>query len=406
MQDFHGDIPGFEAMSEFANDNLLLDAVVRKQLTKYLSRVTEPLSAETTHALSVNFGDSPEWHEVTLKSTLLDVIARISSRVFLGTQLCRNEEWLSITKAYTINLFVAAVKLRMYPRPLRKLVHWFIPECKKLRGQFDESRRVIHPVIAARRETRRAALAAGEKVPYFNDALDWVDEESSAKGIKYDPVGFQLMLSVAAIHTTTDLLVQVMIDLAQHPEFMELAREEIVRELRDGGWKKASLYNMKLLDSIVKESQRLKPISLAAMRRRAVKDIKLSTGLVLKKGTRTIVDIYRMRDPEVYDNPDEWDGYRFLKLRALPGKDNMAQLVATHRDHLAFGHGIYACPGRSFAANEIKVALCHILMKYDWILAPGTDTQPMVIGASNSSSPTAKILIKKREKIELDVDSV
>ncbi|KAI1855451.1 hypothetical protein JX266_000316 [Neoarthrinium moseri] len=406
MQDFHGDIPGFEAMSQFANDSLLLEAVVRKQLTKYLSQVMEPLSAETTHALAMNIGDSQDWHEITLKPTILDVIARISSRVFLGTQLCRSEDWLQITKAYTINLFVAAGKLRMYPRPLRRFIHWFVPECKKLRGQFGEARRVIDPVIAARREMRQAAIRKGEKVPYFNDALDWADEEASAKNMSYEPAGFQLMLSVAATHTTTDLLVQVMIDLAQHPEFMDMAREEIVRELRSNGWKKTSLYNMKLLDSIAKESQRLKPISLAAMRRRATADIKLSTGLVLKKGTRTIVDIFRMRDPEVYEDPEKWDGSRFVKMREQPGKKNQSMLVSTHRDHLAFGHGVYACPGRAFAANEIKVALCHLLMKYDWKLAPGTDIKPMVIGAANGSSPIAKILIRKRKTVELDIDAL
>lgn len=36
LEDFHGNIPGFEAMSQFVNDGLLLQNVARKQLNKYL----------------------------------------------------------------------------------------------------------------------------------------------------------------------------------------------------------------------------------------------------------------------------------------------------------------------------------------------------------------------------------
>lgn len=33
-----------------------------------------------------------DWHEIPLRETILHAIARISSRVFLGEELCRNEE--------------------------------------------------------------------------------------------------------------------------------------------------------------------------------------------------------------------------------------------------------------------------------------------------------------------------
>lgn len=198
-----------------------------------------------------------------MKPILLDVVSRISSRIFLGPDICRNEEWLNLTKGYTINLFTGAMKLRVWPKFLRPYAHWFIPECVTLRNQVRDVRRLIEPLIQHRRDLRAAALANGEKPPYFNDALDWADEEAAATNLKYDPAAFQLMLSVGAIHTTTDLLVQVMLDLAQHQEYFQPAREEIISELKaGGGWKKTSVHNMKTLDSFAKESQRLKPVSL------------------------------------------------------------------------------------------------------------------------------------------------
>lgn len=37
-----------------------------------------------------------KWHTVVLKDILLDLIARISSRVFLGDELFRDQEWLKV----------------------------------------------------------------------------------------------------------------------------------------------------------------------------------------------------------------------------------------------------------------------------------------------------------------------
>lgn len=107
---------------------------------------------------------------------------------------------------------------------------------------------------------RAAAIASGQSEPWFNDAIDWFEEFFD--GSPYDPVGLQINLSVGAIHTTTDLLYWTMICIADHPEYFDLLREEIIRVLSSEGWRKTSLYNLKLLDSVIKESQRLKPTSI------------------------------------------------------------------------------------------------------------------------------------------------
>lgn len=193
---------------------------------------------------------------------MLDIVARMSSRVFMGKQLCRDPEWLKITKGYTVNLFFAATKLRVYPRALRPLVHWFLPECRNIRTQYREAHRVIEPVLDKRREIRQQAIREGKPAPYFDDALDWADEEAERLGVEYNHEAFQLMLSMAAIHTTTDLLVQVLLDLAQHPEVIPVVREEIVRVLKAEGWGKTALDRLTTMDSLIKESQRLKPVSM------------------------------------------------------------------------------------------------------------------------------------------------
>ena len=58
----------------------------------------------------------------------------------------------------------------------------------------------------------------------------------------------QLSLSMAAIHTTGDMITQVIYDLCEHPELIRPLREEAIAVFGNSGWKRASLYNLKLMD--------------------------------------------------------------------------------------------------------------------------------------------------------------
>ncbi|KAF4924062.1 Cytochrome P450 monooxygenase TRI1 [Colletotrichum viniferum] len=396
---FQTKTPGFDAFREGTCDSITL-IVINKDLTKALAKVTEPLADETSLALKDIFTDSKEWHAIPMRPTILHFIARISSRVFLGTELCRNEDWLTITKEYTMNGFSAADRLREWPRFMRPIVHWFMPGCQKARSQIAEAANIIKPVIEKRRALKAAAIADGRTPPEFNDAIDWF--EAASKGKHYDPAISQLFFSTVAIHTTTDLLGQVLVDVARNPEIIEPLRNEIVDVLSAGGWKKTSLYSMKLLDSVVKESQRMKPLQLASMQRVAVGDVTLSDGTFIPKGSSVSVSSHALFDANVYENPEKWDGYRFLRMREQPGKENVSQLVSTAPEHLGFGHGKHACPGRFFAANEIKIALVYILLQYEWRLPAGANTSIVDFGINPVLNPMLELEIRRREE-EVDM---
>ncbi|KEY63915.1 hypothetical protein S7711_10234 [Stachybotrys chartarum IBT 7711] len=402
-EDFHAKIPGFEPFAAATRADELTQAVVRKQLTKFLNKVTKPLSEEASFATELRFGTSLEWRTFVAYSETLDIIARISSRVFLGEEVCRNQDWLDIIKSYTITSFAAADNLRRYPKWMRNIVHWFQPGCKETRDQVARAKKIVGPVIEKRRLARKDAAANGLAAPRFDDALDWFEEESH--GRPYDAAIIQLNLSVAAIHTTSDLMTETILKLAQTPELMGELRQEISSVLRADRWKKTALYNMKLLDSVIKETQRMRPIQTISMNRKATADVKLPSGQIIPKGARTVCCADLRLSPEVYEDPLKFDGHRFQKWRATE-KDMNAHLVSTGPASLGFGHGLHACPGRFFAANEIKVALCHLIMKYDWKLAPDSPTEPLAYGFSLAPNPMAKVMVRRRAQIEMDIDNI
>ncbi|KAI0423423.1 cytochrome P450 monooxygenase [Xylaria sp. FL1042] len=399
------EVPGFEPLAALGENGTLVQIIARNQLTKLLNQVTAPLSEEAALAVSLNLGESTDWKEMVMMPPLRDITVRMSSRVFLGEELSRNDDWLHIMSNYTVDVFIAGTTLSAYNKNLRPYIGWLFPECRRIKDYYWRARNLIEPIMKNRENLKRAALAEGQPEPVFNDALEWLVQESKKQKSGYDVATFQLIISLVATNTTTDLLHLTLVDLIQHPETLQAVRDEIAQVLKADGWKKTSLYNMKLLDSVIKESQRINP-AFTAMRRSVEGDTKLSDGTLLKKGARVHIDTHRMQDPKVYENPEEWKGSRFSDLRAQPGKEHLAQLVTTSVDHFGFGHGQHACPGRFFAANELKIALCHLLIKYDWKLVPGTPTNIVRVGFTQKPSSATKVLCRRREVMELDIDAI
>jgi len=235
-------------------------------------------------------------------------------------------------------------QLNSYPAISRRIIAPYLTRVQALREQVREARGLIGKVL-----NERAKLEAKGEKPEYVDAIEWFKDV--AHGRHYDPVHVQLTLSFVAIHTTADMITQLMFDLAQSPEYIQPLREEVIAVLGKDGWKKISLYKLKLLDSAMKESQRLRPINDTALRRIVLKKIKLSDGTVLRPNQVFAATSTQHWDPQIYPNADKFVADRFLKMRAEPGKENIGQFVSTSVNHLGFGHGNHACPGRFFCVK-------------------------------------------------------
>ncbi|KAJ5055627.1 cytochrome P450 monooxygenase-like protein [Bipolaris maydis] len=330
IQDFHSNTPEFTPIKIIEHQGQVLQNVTQKPLTKLLN-------------------------------SMLDFIARLSSR-------------LKITKQYTVDITCAALMLTPVPLSLRFLVAIFSKQCRAVRGQLRRAQELIRPVIEERRLLKEQARKEGKLILKFNDAIEWGDQE--CKGISYDPASLQLLLSVATIYTTSDLLLKLLILLAREPELIEPLREEIIT----------------LVDSAIKEAQRLMPIKHLSMRRIATKDVHVAeSNITIRKGEYVTVE-----DTHGASLPAGEDIQKF---------DIYPHFVSTSPEHLGFGHRTHACPSRFFAANEIKIALCFLLLQYDWELAPGTTADLNHFGLSCLVDPNSTLRYRKREA-EIDLEAL
>ena len=101
------------------------------------------------------------------------------------------------------------------------------------------------------------------------------------------------------------------------------------------------------------------------MTRVASKDYTFADGTRIPQGTTVSVNPTQAHhDPETYENPEQFEGFRFAKMRFQQG-GKKHDIVATSPKFLSFGNGRHARPARYFAACKLKIMLAHTVLNYD-----------------------------------------
>ena len=74
------------------------------------------------------------------------------------------------------------------------------------------------------------------------------------------------------------------------------------------------------------------------------------------------------------------------------------------KEHMHFGHGKHACPGRALAVNELKMVLACFLLDYD-LKYPQGKVRPVkqTVDEIVFADPKAPMLIRKRKGKNLKV---
>ncbi|KAL8367125.1 hypothetical protein RB595_008885 [Gaeumannomyces hyphopodioides] len=367
--------------------------VIKATLTPALAKLNPILTEEVARAVRSEVPACPDWTEVNIYQKLLRIVAIVSGRIFLGPELCHDEGYIEAAINYTVELFgarTALVQIKPWLRPFRAP---FLPEVRQLRVREEKFNAVIQPIVRARREAERND--PGYVKP--DDMLQWTLDGKAkdvAKGAAAEMTDrqlakLQLSLSLAAIHTTSMMVTNAFYDLAANPDVIAELREECSTALAASGgvFSSPALQSLKKLDSCLKETLRVNPPGFASFTRKVLKPITLSNGQLIPAGVTLEVAAYpQSRDPEPYPEPERWDGLRFYRLREAgedfnaksAGRQGSAveanahnQFVSVSHRSLVFGYGRHACPGRFFAANEIKMIVARCLLEYDIKLPEG-----------------------------------
>ncbi|KAH7320704.1 cytochrome P450 [Stachybotrys elegans] len=353
-------------------------------LTRNLGRIHETLSnaideaVETEISTSGSVNPANEWTTVIIDESLARIVAIASGTVFIGHNAARRREWLDAAANFTTTAFIARFLIKWWPAPLRGIVSPFLPHVWSVRRQRRDALKFLVPIV----ELRRTMIKSGEEVP--NDMLQWMLNKHDFEDSQNDAeIANQLLqLTWVALHTASLTATSILYDLLLHGgTVIEELREEINTTLQEHGGKfsVSSLSQLKLLDSVMKESQRMHPLGLTRYVRYVKDPIQLHDGRTVPSGSIVEVPhIAQLRDEANYPEAEKFDPYRYYQFRTGARPDpfdynnkDQHQFATATRENLTWGYGQHACPGRFFASNEIKLILARVLTTFDLKLPEG-----------------------------------
>ncbi|MEW5312950.1 MAG: hypothetical protein WDW38_004547 [Sanguina aurantia] len=208
-----------------------------------------------------------------------------------------------------------------------------------------------------------------------------------------------LSMLVAGHETTGSVLTWTMYLLAQNPEKMAKAQEEVDRVMGDRSQPTMADYsNLKYVMRCINESMRLYPHPPVLLRRAIIPDT-LPGGYPVAAKQDVMISIYNIHhSPSVWDKPEEFLPERFPLDQPVPNEVN------TDFRYIPFSGGPRKCVGDQFALMESVVAMAVTLKQYDFSLVPNQKIE-MTTGATIHTTNGLYMNVKERTGVSKGASS-
>nr|BBI21930.1 cytochrome P450 monooxygenase [Momordica charantia] len=216
---------------------------------------------------------------------------------------------------------------------------------------------IVRPVI----ERRRRILEENEELEETcqMDAVIKATDKNGEKIFNDNAIICMLLgLLYAGYHTSAHGAQWTMVHVSENPDVYQKAKEEqemIIKQRpsTQKGLNFKEIKQMKYATKVINEMLRLNNIVFTTFRV-ATTDVNVN-GYIIPKGWA--VPIWNRgvhMDPEIYQNPLEFDPSRWDNYVPKPG------------EFIPFGLGSRYCPGNELARLEICILLHHFLLGYRW----------------------------------------
>jgi hypothetical protein len=235
----------------------------RLNLNRALNKLIEPMQTLCFHAAEQQLPDHPEWTSVVLYPKILDLFCCMSARVMVGPKLC--DVWTTISMKYITRVLTAQGAIRKKYHPfLYWMAYYLNPEVALVNDARREAAELVRPIL----EERQAAYAVDGVAPEgHDDFIQWIMENYRVSGKVATPddvVQNIFIVMFASLHGTSFIALQTLFSLLSTPGAVAEIREEITRvqqtELQSlPSWNRRALGELRIMDSFMKETLRLKP---------------------------------------------------------------------------------------------------------------------------------------------------
>ncbi|CAL9222522.1 unnamed protein product, partial [Arabidopsis halleri] len=255
--------------------------------------------------------------------------------------------------ALTKKMFLAAL-LR---KPLKKFgISLFEKEIMGVSDRFDE---LLERILVEHKEKLHEEHQGTDMMDVLLAAYG--DENLEYKITRNHIKSFFVELFVGGTDTSVQTTQWTMAEIINNPIILERVREEIDSVVgKKRLIQETDIPNLPYLQAVVKEGLRLHPpgpILVRTFQERC--EIK---GFYIPEKTTLVINAYAvMRDPDSWEDPDEFKPERFLSSSS--GKDDEKEQAFKY---LPFGGGRRGCPGGNLASIFVGTAIGVMVQCFDW----------------------------------------
>ncbi|GLB41351.1 putative cytochrome P450 [Lyophyllum shimeji] len=370
----------------------------QKNVLEVFDEMSDEVAAAIDDTLLGKMNEGDSWISVSPLDVAMSIIGRASNRVFVGLPLCRNHEYLEICKQFTIDVVTAGAIIEKFPRFMRPYVSKLF---FRMHSSISKISSLLEPVIA-------------DKMQFLDDVNVDIDGKpvarkdflrlllQAAQGDERSLSSLSrriLTTNFVSMHTTSMTFTQALLHLSANAEYVITLREEVEAVTAMHKWTPEALKRMTRVESFLKETQRLNPLGALLMQRIVRKPFTFSDGTSVPVGTTVGVAVTPVhRDPENYAASDEFAPFGSTvdtTAKASTATDTERRKPGTF---LSFGYGRHACPGRFFAAMEMKMMTAQLVTLFDFRLPDNVSRRPdnIWIGSTCIPDPKAKVLVRRR----------
>nr|QWK52381.1 cytochrome P450 705A8 [Isatis tinctoria] len=257
--------------------------------------------------------------------------------------------------ALSKKFFLAAI-LR---RPLAKLgISLFKKDLAGISRRFDE---VLEKILVEYEETHDEQHQGTEMLDVLHAACQ--DKTAEYKITRNHIKSLFVDLFIAGTDTSTHTIQWTMAEILNNTKILERLREEIDSVVgKTRLIQETDLTNLPYLQAVVKEGLRLHPPAPLVVRTFR-EGCKIGGFDVLEK-TTLVVNCYAvMRDPDFWEDPEEFKPERFLASSRSGQEEETKEEVLKY---IPFGSGRRGCPGSNLAYLSVGTAIGVMVQCFDW----------------------------------------
>ncbi|KAL3849307.1 hypothetical protein ACJIZ3_011189 [Penstemon smallii] len=299
---------------------------------------------------------------VNLSKAAMSFASNVTSRVTLGKRF--DEIGSRKTRFEKLLNEIQAIKLLLFVGDYYPVLGWI----DRLSGKISRVDKVVKDMDTLFQQLIDEHLSPNRPHYMDGDFLDILfqfrEQQSSSVPFDWDNIKALLMnLFLAATDPTAAIITWVMTALIKKSSTLKKVQEEIRGHVGNKGIvDEDDINKLPYLKAVVKETLRFYPPSPLLPRATTVR-CNLD-GYEIEPNTMVMVNVWDIgRDPEYWDNPNEFLPERFLTSN-IDFKGHDYGLIP-------FGSGRRRCPGYSLGVTQVELALANLLYSFDWKLPHG-----------------------------------